>query len=80
MLTCRQLIKFLDQYVEGELSPLKHAAFSAHLLLCRDCRAYLDSYRKTIALSKLATMPDEPLPSDVPSALINAVRDAMTKE
>ena len=77
MLTCRELIEFLDQFVAGELSQSSAGVFHDHLRVCPDCQAYLDSYRKTIALSKLAAAPDEPPPNDVPQALLRAVREAI---
>ena len=79
MLTCRELIEFLDQFVADELPPGQKASFREHLRVCPDCRAYLDSYRQTIALAKLSATLDDKVSSDVPPALIKAVCDAMTK-
>lgn len=79
ILTCRQLIEFIEAYLEGELSPLKAASFKFHLLLCKDCRAYLDTYRKTIQISKMAMTPDAPVPSEVPPGLVKAIRESMNK-
>ncbi len=79
MMTCRELIDFIQAYLDGELPALKSAAFKFHLTLCRDCRNYLDSYRKTIEMSKLAMTPEEPVPADVPPDLVKAIRDSMSK-
>jgi anti-sigma factor RsiW len=79
MMTCRQLIDFIEAYLEGELPPLKAAAFKLHLVVCSDCRAYLATYKRTIEMSKLAMAPDEPVPSEVPTELIKAIRDSMSK-
>ena len=79
MMTCRQLIEFIEAYLEGELPPLKAAAFKLHLLLCSDCRAYLATYRQTIEMSKLAMTPDEPVPAEVPPRLIKAIRESISK-
>jgi anti-sigma factor RsiW len=79
MMTCRQLIDFIETYLEGELPPLKAAAFKMHLLLCHDCRAYLATYRKTIEMSKLAMIADEPVPAQVPPQLVEAIRQSMSK-
>ncbi len=79
MITCRQLIDFIEAYLAGELPPLKSAAFRLHLVLCKSCRSYLDSYRKTIDVSKMAMTPDEPVPAAVPEELIKSIRNAMSK-
>lgn len=74
MITCRELIDFLWRYVEDELSPEERKTFERHLSMCGSCRAYLDSYRKTIALGKAAfTDVDADLPNDVPEELIEGI-------
>lgn len=52
MMTCRDLTDFLDDYVSGALAADRREEFEDHLRQCADCRKYLDSYRRTIALSK----------------------------
>jgi predicted anti-sigma-YlaC factor YlaD len=79
MLTCRQLIDFLDDYIEGKLPPMRAAAFKVHLMLCRDCRQYLDTYRHTIEISKQVMQSDQPVPADVPPELIKAIRENISK-
>jgi len=49
-LTCRQVIARLADYVEAALGRLMRARVQLHLLLCPECRAYLETYRRTIAL------------------------------
>jgi predicted anti-sigma-YlaC factor YlaD len=49
-LTCRQVIARLADYVEAALGRLMRARVRLHLLLCSECRAYLETYRRTIAL------------------------------
>ena len=67
-ITCRQLIDFIADYVAGDLDDVARDDFERHLGVCPSCRAYLDSYRKTMAL----TCSDEPLP-DVPEALVHRI-------
>jgi anti-sigma factor RsiW len=45
--TCRELIERLIDYLDGTAS---HEDFHAHLARCSSCRAYVDSYLKTIRL------------------------------
>jgi anti-sigma factor RsiW len=73
LLTCRELIAFLAAYLDDELAPAQRADFEAHLTVCARCVDYLESYREAIRLGKQACEPDEGLPADVPSDLIEAI-------
>jgi predicted anti-sigma-YlaC factor YlaD len=73
-LTCRDLIEFLADYVEESLPAMQRIAFNEHLAICSDCRAYLDSYRKTIMLArKVGQIESAP---ELPPSLIRAIRAA----
>jgi len=50
MITCRKLIDLIDAYLAGELDERERNDFERHLHCCLSCQAYLDSYRRTIAL------------------------------
>jgi predicted anti-sigma-YlaC factor YlaD len=52
--TCREFIERLMEYVEGTAPG---DAFEHHLARCSSCRAYLDSYLKTIGLARGAFPP-----------------------
>ena len=52
MLTCRELIEFLADYVEGELRADERARFDAHLAVCPHCVDYLHGYRESIRLGQ----------------------------
>lgn len=83
MITCRRLAEFLDDYVADRLPPLLRARFELHLKMCRPCREYLDSYRRTVAIvhetgaSDLSGF-DEPeqLPA-MPDAMVATIMHAM---
>ena len=49
-LTCREVIARLADYVDAALDLLMHARVTVHLAVCAQCRAYLATYRRTIAL------------------------------
>ena len=72
-ITCRELIDFIAGYVDGTLDAAARHDFERHLDACASCRAYLDSYRKTMALTR-ALASDEPAP-DVPEALVRRILD-----
>jgi predicted anti-sigma-YlaC factor YlaD len=68
MLTCRQLIDSV------ELDRWSRIDFRIHLLRCRSCRAYMVTYRRTIALCRaIATWePDEDVPEELVRAILSA--------
>lgn len=70
-ITCRQLIDFIADYVDGELDDAARVVFEHHLTICRSCRAYLETYRRTMSI--VATMArDEPC-TDLPEDLIRTI-------
>ncbi len=76
--TCRELVGFLDRYLASELPPAQAAEFERHLERCPACVAYLESYRRTIALSReLGAEPDGAAPGAMPEELIRAVFAAL---
>jgi anti-sigma factor RsiW len=80
MITCRELIDFLGQHLDGELSPGEQAEFDRHLAVCPACRSYLESYRETIRLGKAAcSSPEDRPPDDIPEDLVKAILAARRK-
>jgi anti-sigma factor RsiW len=72
-LTCRELIEFLGDYVEGELAPQQRAVFDAHLAICPDCVSYLDGYRESRRLGREAFEADAEVPEEIPAELVDAI-------
>ena len=73
-MTCKELADFLDDYVARTLEPSQRAIFDQHLTVCPDCRAYLESYLRTIELGRKAVAdPASPAEAAVPGELIQAV-------
>jgi RNA polymerase sigma-70 factor (ECF subfamily) len=72
-ITCRQLIDFIADYVAGEIDDDARHDFERHLGVCPSCRSYLDSYRKTMALTR-SMCSDEPV--DVPEELVATILEA----
>jgi len=71
-INCRELIEFLDRYIDGELPASMTAKFEEHLALCAACVDYLHSYRGKIRLAGEAWRDAEIAIEDVPSGLIAA--------
>ena len=49
MMGCDQLELQIDDYLAGEMTRKERLLFQLHLKVCRDCRAYLLGYERTIA-------------------------------
>jgi predicted anti-sigma-YlaC factor YlaD len=60
--------------VEDGLSPEERKAFDRHVAMCHACRAYVESYARTIELEGLAFEDPEALAlSDVPEELVQGI-------
>jgi anti-sigma factor RsiW len=75
-LTCRDLVEFLDDYVDGALSADERSRFESHLAVCPECVSYLESYRATARLGREAFAAEDAELADAPRALLEAILDA----
>jgi anti-sigma factor RsiW len=80
MMTCRELIDFLMDYVSGEVSPDERARFDEHLAVCPHCRAYLQNYRETVIATKAAHEPTKLDSPQMPPELVKAILSARKKD
>lgn len=78
MITCRELISFIDSYLERELPAPESASFEKHLGVCPACVAYLESYKVSIDLARKAHADcgAEGPPPDMPAELVSAILDS----
>lgn len=75
-MTCKELVDFLDDYLEGALPENQRCVFEHHLGDCPPCLDYLESYRRTVEAARAALDPDglEPITTcEVPPQLIQAI-------
>ncbi len=80
-ITCKELYGFLDDYLDGCLTPPQLEEFERHLRVCPSCVNYLDGYRRTVELGKTALSPDQSAaPASAPPGLIDAVRAALERQ
>jgi len=49
---CREITDLLVDYMTGELDLETLAAFEEHLALCADCVAFLNTYKKTVQVTR----------------------------
>jgi anti-sigma factor (TIGR02949 family) len=59
-MTCQELIALLAEFLDHTLDAQALAAFEAHLADCPPCQAYLNTYRKTRALTHHAGQEEMP--------------------
>jgi anti-sigma factor RsiW len=71
-MNCRDALEFLADYLDGNLPLKQQLSMRLHLSLCRHCRHYLDSYRKTISASRSA-FPDSKSCEELPEDLVQAI-------
>jgi anti-sigma factor RsiW len=79
LITCRELVDLLADYLASEVDEEQRGAVNAHLAACPSCVLYLKGYQEAVRLSRAAFAPDDPVPDDVPEDLIRAVLDLRRK-
>ncbi len=72
MLRCRDLVELLADYLEGELEPAAARTLEAHLAGCRDCTAFLNTYRGAIGM--LRELRESQLPAELRARLVRFCR------
>jgi len=50
-ITCQEIVRIVNDYVEGVLSAEEREAVELHLNLCDGCTAYVEQLRLSIALT-----------------------------
>jgi anti-sigma factor RsiW len=60
MISCRELVALLCDYVADELPPDRRDHIDEHLRDCPSCAAYLQSY--TVVIQMTRALPAAPLP------------------
>ena len=74
LITCRELVDRLDEYLAGVLPRDQQQEVEAHLAACPSCVAYLKTYQASVALGRaVLTRSEEPVPESVPEDLIQAI-------
>jgi anti-sigma factor RsiW len=71
-MTCRELIEFLADYLDGALDTGARTAFEAHLAECPECIDYVRSYRETIRVARGAARVEDAAEA-MPAALVDAI-------
>jgi anti-sigma factor RsiW len=74
MITCRELVELLIDFIADELPPERRQHIEHHLQKCPPCVAYLETYRATIKLTR--QLPCGPVPPE----LLARLRAALSEE
>jgi anti-sigma factor RsiW len=61
MNTCREVVDFCLEYLEGALAEEEKGRFQNHLASCGECVAFFETYRRTPELSRHALSLEMPL-------------------
>ncbi len=59
---CEELLKMLNEYVDGTVNPAICAEFEKHMAGCNPCQVVVDNIRKTIRLYKAGEPYELPIP------------------
>ena len=51
-MNCKEVIDFLMEYLDDELSEEQRSSFESHLQVCSACVAFIESYKQTLQLTK----------------------------
>lgn len=79
-ITCRELIDFIADYLDGSLAPEMRREFERHLGVCPSCVNYLQGYKQSILLGRISLRPtDEPASGVVPEGLVRAIQAARAR-
>lgn len=74
-ISCREVVDLCDEIVAETLPAERRATVERHMAICKECVDYLDSYRKTLELSKDACRIDPaaesaPIPEDLVRSIL----------
>lgn len=73
MLTCRELVALVTDYLEGSLAPAERLRFERHIAICPPCRGYLAQLRQTLRVA--GRLDEESLGDEARDHLLAAFRD-----
>ena len=73
MLTCREMVELVTDYLEGRLDDAGRERFEAHIAECAACTLYIEQMRTTIAA--LGHIPPETISPEAERELLEAFRD-----
>ena len=79
-MTCQELIDFLLAYLDEELPPEQRQVFEEHLRRCPPCIHYVETYRLTVHVSRVACEVREEPCAQPPEKLVRGILAALRGE
>ena len=73
VLSCREIVELVTDYLEGDLDADTTTALEAHLHLCPGCGRYVEQIRETI--TTLGKVSSDTLSSEARAGLLEAFRE-----
>jgi len=70
--TCREVIGFIMDYIDGALAAGERREFEKHLAVCRSCVAYLKTYELTLRMETAARIEDVTVPEELVRAILSS--------
>jgi anti-sigma factor RsiW len=71
--TCKSLLGYLSDYVDGDLSEELCREIENHAAGCQDCRVVVDTLRKTISLYREAAAGSAEIPGETREKLFKVL-------
>ena len=78
-LKCRDMVEFLMAYLDQELDGATREHFEFHLRACPNCLRYLETYKTTTEIARIAFSSEVEMPEEMVEPLIQAILSARTK-
>lgn len=76
MITCQEFNEFIFDYTEGQLTDAQVTLFERHMKVCPTCRNFMKTYQAAFKVGKVMfPYSDKKTPDEVPSDLLDAIRD-----
>jgi hypothetical protein len=75
--TCKQVTGLISDYLNDKLAPVVKRDFQQHLRLCPDCVGFLNTYKKSVSVTR-SIRPEE-IPPRVRDNIIDFLRRRVRK-
>jgi hypothetical protein len=75
--TCKQVTGLVSDYLNDKLAPAVKRDFQHHLRLCPDCVSFLNTYKKSVSVTR-SIRPEE-IPPRIRDNIVNFLRARVGK-
>lgn len=78
MITCKEFLRELNDFLDGFIDPAMREDWQKHVDECPNCFVMVDTTRKTLAVYK--GMEEQEVPADIKSRLMGALAKKMESQ